>query len=149
MALEVMKEKPGMMGDLFLRLVGGCIVDYAWGPENLRLMVTSPVAALLSPGQEAIQVVLEHCQDLYYLSYTQTQEERVVQQDFRAIFSQDLQILGVEERAGNHIILYCSTCLEVLEAGELHFSAPGFHLYDQEFGHLPYERFCRAADKFS
>lgn len=142
-----MKERSGSLGDLFTRLIGGCIVDYDPGPENLRLVVTSPVAALLSPGQEAIQVVLEQCQDLYYLSYTQTQEERVVQQDCHAIFSQELQLLGVEERAGNHLILYCNTCLDVLEAGELHFSARGFRLYDQEFGHLPYEHFCRASDK--
>jgi hypothetical protein len=144
-----MKEKPSLIADLFLRLLGGCIVDYAWGPENLRLMVTSPVAALLSPEQEAIQVVLEDCRELYYLSYTQKQEERVFQQDYQIIFSQDLQILGLEERTGNQIILYCSTCQELLEAGELHFSARSFRLYDQEFGHLPYERFCRAADKYS
>ena len=143
-----MKEKPSRLGELFRHLVGGCIVDYDPGPDNLRLVVTSPAATLLSPGQEAIQLVLEHCQDLYYLSYTQTQEERVVQQDLPAIFSQDLKILGVEERAGNHLILYCSTCLNVLEAGELHLSAQGFRLYDQEFGHLSYERFCRAADKY-
>jgi hypothetical protein len=143
-----MKEKPGTIGELFMRLLGGCIMDYAWGPENLRLMVTSPVAAILGPGQEAIQVVLEHCQNLYYLSYTQPQEKRVLQQDCKAIFSQDLQILGVEERTGSQVILYCSTCLHELEAGELHFSARGFRLYDQEFGHLSYERFCRAADKY-
>jgi hypothetical protein len=137
------------MADLFLRLLGGCIVDYAWSPENVRLTVTSPVAAFLSPEQEAIQVVLEDCRDLYYLSYTQVQEERVLQQDYNTIFSQDLQILGVEERAGNQIILYCSTCQDLLEAGELHLSAQSFRLYDQEYGHLSYERFCRAADKHS
>jgi hypothetical protein len=32
--------------------------------------------------------------------------------------------------------------------GELHFSASSFRLYDQEFGHLPFDRFCRAADKY-
>jgi hypothetical protein len=112
-------------------------------------MVTSPVAALLSPEQEALQVVLEECRDIYYLSYTQPQEERVLQQDFDHIFHQDLQILGLEERTGNQIILYCSTCQELLEAGELHFRAQGFRLYDQEFGLLPYERFCQAADKNS
>lgn len=143
-----MQEKSSRTGELFRRLIGGCIVDYAPGAENLRLTVTSPAAALLSPGQEAIQVVLEQCQNLCYLSYTQTQEERIVQQDFDAIFSQDLQILGVEERPGNHLILFCSTCLDVLEAGELHFSVRDFRLYDQEFGHLSYERFCRAADKY-
>jgi hypothetical protein len=143
-----MKERSNLIADLFLRLLGGCIVEYALGPENLRLMVTSPAAALLSPEQEAIQVVLEDCADVYYLSYTQTQEERTLQRDLPAIFAQDLQILGVEERAGNHIILYCSTCQEMLEAGELHLAAGGFQLYDQEFGLLPYERFCRAADKY-
>jgi hypothetical protein len=144
-----MKQKSSLIAELFLRLLGGCIVDYAWGPENLRLMVTSPVATVLAPEQEAIQVVLEDCRDLYYLSYTQTQEERVLQQDLAAIFRQQLQILGLEERTGSQIILYCSACQELMEAGELHFTAGGFRLYDQEFGLLPYERFCRAADKYT
>ena len=132
-----------------MRLLGGCILDYDLGPENLRLMVASPVVPLIAPDQEAIQVILEDCRALFYLSYTQNQEERVLQQDVSTIFSQDLQILGCEEKAGNELILFCSSSHHLLEAGELHFVARSFRLYDQEYGHLSYERFCLAADRYA
>jgi hypothetical protein len=149
MDLQGRKEKPSLLADLFLRLLGGCILDYDLGPDNLRLMVACPAAPLLAPGQEAIQVVLEDCRELFYLSYTQSQEERVVQQDVSTILSQDLLILGCEEKTGNQLILFCSSSQNLLEAGELHLAARCFHLYDQEYGHLSYERFCRAADRYA
>lgn len=142
-----MEEQPSLLADLFMRLLGGSILEYDLGPDNLRLMVASPVAPLIAPDQEAIQVVLEDCRSLFYLSYTQNQEERVLQQDVSTIFSQDLQILGCEEKAGNELILFCSSSHQLLEAGELHVVARSFRLYDQEYGHLSYERFCLAADR--
>lgn len=144
-----MSENSGLLSGLFLRLLGACIIEYDQGPQKLRFLVESPIATLLSPDQQAIQVVLEGYRDLYYLSYTQKQEERLPLQDLELVFSKPLQILGLEERDESELILYCSSCQEQLEAGELHVRAHSFQLYDQEFGFLTYEQFCHAADKHS
>jgi len=103
----------------------------------------------LKPPVETINLILKGCRQLQYLSYTQTQESRTIQTNASEIFHQNLIVQGVERRPFSTIILYCISQAIAVEAGELHFSASGFQLYDQEFGRLSYPTFCKAADKLT
>ena len=133
--------------DIFNRLRGSSIINHTYEQETLRLEIKTHIAAYLKPPVQTINLVLEGCRHLQYLSYTQIQEARASQTDTSKIFNQNLVVQGIEKRPLSDYILYCISQTKAVEAGELHFSATGFQLYDQEFGRLSYPTFCEVADK--
>ena len=144
-----MKEVADLLINIFNQLRGSSILNYTYAHEVLRLEIKTPLAAYLKLPVETINLILEGCRQLQYQSYTQTQESRNVQTDAGEIFKQILVVQGVERRPSSNFIIYCISQTKAVEAGELHFSASGFQLYDQEFGRLSYPAFCKAAAKLT
>ena len=150
-----MNQDAYALEDLFIRLQGTQIIDYSYGQNTLRLQIKSPVASQLLPGSETMHLVMRGCNKLYYLSYTQTLNERVAQSNPDIYFSLGLQIQGLQLRnrdiadniSNQNFVIFCNSYLHTIEAGELHFNASGFQLYDQEFGQIDYDDFKRAAGK--
>ena len=144
-----MPEHPSNLTDVFFRLQGSLIRDYTFGQEVLRLVIQTAIAQYLSPAGNAINLVLEGCRELYYLSYTQTLDARTRQTQAEDIFEKALVIGGAENRSFNHFVIYCHSALPVVEAGELHITCKNFEMYDQEFGILNYKDFCQAFNKIN
>ncbi|GEO06905.1 hypothetical protein AAE02nite_45690 [Adhaeribacter aerolatus] len=148
-----MNQNPYALEDLFIRLQGTQIVDYSYGQQVLRLQIKTPVASQLLANTDTLHLVLRDCTKLFYLSYTQTLEERIAQNDPEYFFGIGLQIQGLQLRNretadkinNQDFIIFCNSYLHNIEAGELHFKAGGFQLYDQEFGQINFEDFKRAA----
>ena len=143
--------------NLIIRLQGTQILNFSFSQHILRLQIKTPVAAQLLPGSDTINLVIDGCQKLFYLSYTQAREDRIAQDDPEIFFAKGLQIQGIElrnrETADNNInegfIIYCNSYLHTIEAGELHLTANSFQLYDQEFGIINYETFLQAASQLN
>jgi hypothetical protein len=143
--------------NLFIRLQGTQIVHFSFNQGTLRLQIKTPVASQLLPGSETVHLVIGGCHKLFYLSYNQIQENRVALDKPELIFDKGLQIQGIELRnrdttdklVKEGFIVYCNSFLHDLEAGELHFTATDFQLYDQEFGLISFETFLRAAGELN
>lgn len=149
-----MNQDPYVLEDLFIRLQGTQIVTYSFSQKILRLQIKTPVAAHLLMGSDTINLVLHGCDELYYLSFKKNLNQRIAQKDPEQFFRMGLQIQGLqlqnrntnEENHNNRFVIYCNSYLQNIEAGELHFSANGFQLYDQEFGVIKYDDFKKAAN---
>jgi len=143
-----------VLEDLFIRLQNSQIIDYSYRNNILRLQILTNIAAFLLPSSQHINLVLQDCHYLYFLSYTQTQETRSPIDNLEEIFRKGLIIRGIELRnrensalqAKEGFILYCNSILSTVEAGELHLKASGFQMYDQEFGRVSYPDFSKASD---
>jgi hypothetical protein len=140
--------------DLFIRLQGSKISGFSYSNNILRLQIQSTIAPFLLPGSRHLHLVLSGCTHLFYLSYRQTQENRIPIENPEVIFSRELILQGIElsnresvlSNTKEGFILYCSSDFSLVEAGELHFKARGFQVYDQEFGRVSYPEFCRASE---
>lgn len=149
-----MNKDLNVLEDLFIRLQGSQIVEYSYNKNILRLQLQATVANYLLPGSQHFHLVLEGCSHLFFLSYSQTQENRVPIDKTGDIFSKGLMIQGIELRnressvvmSKDGFIIYCNSYLNMVEAGELHLKANAFQLYDQEFGRVSYSEFCKASD---
>lgn len=129
------------------RLVNGTIIGFSHDGKTLRLEIEIPVASYILPDSQYINLVLQNCPSVSYLSYTQPVAGRNELRDLTQIFSKSLVIQGVEGRLNYYYLIYCNSALNKLEAGELHLRTSAFQLYDQEFGRVDIPTFLKIADK--
>ena len=135
------------ISEIIYRLRGSQIQKYTLGSGTLRLVLFTSVSNFLKPPSACINLVLTPCPEIYYLSYTQVLEARIAQHDLEQIFGKGLMIQGVEQTSKTHLIIYCNSYQNTLEAGELHLEAANWQLYDAEFGRISFAAFCQASDK--
>ncbi len=137
--------------EVLFKLQGDRIINFSFDGKTLRLEIESPLAGLLLPESTHLNLVLNTCTRIFYLSYTQTLETRVEQTNPTAIMKKGLMIQGVELKLPQEFIIYCNSYLNTVEAGELHVFTTGFQLYDQEFGRISwpvFERMALKADRY-
>ncbi len=142
-----MQVEHEQLTDVIFKLQSDKIIDYNYDGKTLRLVVESVMASNFIQGTDVLNLVLTNCTEVFYLSYTQSLENREIQDVPDQIFSKGLAVQGVECREITHFIIYCNSYLNTVEAGELHVTATGFQLYDQEFGRINLNTFNRIANK--
>jgi hypothetical protein len=126
------------MEELFRLFIHCRIEEYAYSKGKLRLKFNTSLAKYLSSDFTHINLVIKGCENLSYHSYTASVQHRV-KWDPQEIFQVGLEPRFIQ-RINSRFIIYCNSYFRVVEAGELHFKAQDYDLYDQEFGKVGYEQ---------
>lgn len=130
---------------IFQVLTGSRLMAFDFSAQRLRFTLQTRLAGLLLAGSDQLNLVLDGCRHFYYLSYTNLPADRHPNYNLFPLFQKHPEVQGITSPEPDKYILFTSLpAAAIIEAGELHFTATHFQLYDQAFGKITYEFFCEA-----